>query len=264
MKKIIALVTVLVIILFSCQRDITNTTKQQNFPDDHELFNTERDNNARRKPKPPRGGGNPTDTTTNPPIDTNGEVCIYLDHDGETLNNTLWNQYVNGATLTLSPSGMSDEQKALIRSRVAADYAIEKGFTKRIVVTDSYSVFLSYPITARAQVIITASHEWYPAAAGGVAYVGSYMWGDGTPCFVFSKAYNYDVNWISHASSHEPGHMFGLRHQSLYNDCVLVDTYRPGWIMGRFSTYPSIFGTGVTNVCCTCTQNDIAVVNSNL
>jgi len=266
--KLIGLVALIAIIIFSCKREIVPETKK--YPGDVELFNHSRDAEiaTKKPPKPPKGGGgnphNPPDTTTNPPVDT-AEVCIYLDYDGEILSGTLWNiNYGSGNTLVFSPSGLSDTQKQEIRVRVSADYAKEKGFVKRIKITDSLSVFNSYPKSRRMQVIITASHEWYPESAGGVAYINSYTWGDGTPCFVFSKAYDYRADYIAHACSHEPGHMTGCRHQSVYDsNCNLVNNYRVGWIMGQYGGYPAIFGIG-TSICCTCIQDDIAVINSNL
>lgn len=264
MKSI--LIVLAILLMASCQKQASTNLRQQ-YPDDVELFSPEKDVIAvgmRRPPKPSKGGGNPN----NPPIVTDiitdlatGEVCIYLDHDGELVSGTMWN--VNG-DLNLSASGLTITQKDEIRLKVQADYAKEKGFVKMIKVTDSLSIYNSFPINKRVHVIITASHEWYPASVGGVAYVNSYLWADDTPSFVFSRAYGYNEDYIAHASTHEPGHMFGLRHQALWEECTLINAYRPGWNMGRYNGSTGIFGVGLNHLCCTCVQDDMSIMNSNL
>ncbi len=262
MKPVLIGLAIFLSIITSCSKNEKSFNK---YPDDKELFNHSKDAEVatRKPPHPPKGGvNNPPDTVINPPSDTvTGEVCIFLDHDGAVLNNTVWN---TSGTLTLTPSGLTDVQKEEIRLKVASDYGVDKGFVRKIIVTDVDSVFKSYPLNRRVWVIITSYHEWYQASAGGVAYVNSYTWSDDTPCFVFSKAYGYNEDYIAHASSHEPGHMFGCRHQSYYDEnCNLIDSYRSGWIMGRYAGYTSIFGIG-QSFCCTCIQDDISTINTNL
>ena len=78
------------------------------------------------------------------------------------------------------------------------------------------------------RVILTVTHEWY-GSAGGVAFVGSYSWGDDTPCFVFSGLLGYNVKNISEATAHEAGHTLGLYHQASYDaNCVKTSDYHYG------------------------------------
>jgi hypothetical protein len=103
-------------------------------------------------------------------------AVIYLDFDGQFVDGTMWNY--NGP-LTLGPSGMTDAQILEIFERVSEDY---RPFNVNVT-TDSTKYF-SAPATKRMRVIFTVSSSWY-GNTGGVSYIGSFTWGDNTPCYVF-------------------------------------------------------------------------------
>jgi len=121
-------------------------------------------------------------------------------------------------------------------------------------------------------VIVTITSDWY-GVAGGVAFVGSFTWGDDTPCFVFSALHNYKVKNIAEATSHEAGHTLGLYHQSKFDaTCNKLTDYDAGqgngeigWapIMGvgyyqNFTTWqngPNTFG-------CNNMQNDLQIITT--
>lgn len=254
MKNILVFACVLLAVV-SCNKQANVKPEQQNYPGDIELFNHEKDAEVATKkpPHPPKGGGNPnnpTDTIT--PPTTQGTTVIYYDFDGEQVNG-IWGTFYAG------PSGLTYQQQQQVLAIVRLRYA---GFPIRI--TDSLSVFLSYPINKRIRVIETNNTTLYPGT-GGVAYIGSYLWADDTPAFVFTNRYGNNVEWVAYASVHEAGHTIGLRHQSVYDGaCNKIQEYRPGWNMGAYNGQTYIFGTGTSSACCTCIQDDVSIINSNL
>ena len=189
---------------------------------------------------------------------------IYLDFDGQYIDGTAWNY--NGP-LTLGPSGMNTDQITEIFNRVSEDY---RPFNINIT-TDS-SVYLAAPIMQRMRVIVTVSSDWY-GSAGGVSYIGSFSWGDNTPCFVFSALLGYKTKNVAEAASHEVGHTLGLSHQSLYdNNCTKITEYNPGtgsgeiaWapIMGYgYSRNQTLWHNGANPYGCANYQNDLGIITN--
>src|SRR5262245_30079442 len=111
-------------------------------------------------------------------------AVVFLDFDGQTVDNTSWNY--NGP-ICCAPSGLSTADITTAFTRVAEDY---RPFNINIT-TDSTKYFAA-PANRRMRVIVTTSWEWY-GQAGGVAFIGSFTWGDNTPCFVFSSLLGYNV-----------------------------------------------------------------------
>ncbi|HMT74884.1 MAG TPA: T9SS type A sorting domain-containing protein [Chitinophagaceae bacterium] len=192
-------------------------------------------------------------------------AVIFLDFDGHTVDNTSWN-YAGpiycGAT-TLSAAGITE-----VFNRVAEDY---RPFQVNVT-TDSTRYFAA-PITSRTRVILTTSWEWY-GSAGGVAFVGSFTWGDDTPCFVFTSLHNNSVKNISEAASHEAGHTLGLYHQALYDaNCVKTSDYNNGTGTGEISWAPimgvgysrnlTLWNSGPNPYGCATVQNDLTVITNN-
>lgn len=194
------------------------------------------------KGKPPKGGG--------------AYTCFYIDFDGETIKNANWN---GGQTLTLAPAELTTEQKAQVMMEVRAHFS-----PYNVVITDDITIYNAANVNKRMRVIVTPTSGWYPGVTG-VAYTGSLTWGDNTPCFVFSdKLYN-GAHYIAEIIAHELGHTVGLRHQGEYNeDCSLKYTYKMGVVMGNSLYVPQgewIYGT---TTCCTCMQDDKAILASVL
>jgi hypothetical protein len=189
-------------------------------------------------------------------------AVVFLDFDGQTVESTPWNF---SGPIYCAPSGLTNIQITETFNRVAEDY---RPFNLNIT-TDSTKYFAA-PTTRRMRIIITPTYEWY-GAAGGVAYVGSFSWGDGTPCFVFSGLLSYNAKNIAEASSHEAGHTLGLFHQSTYNgSCVKTAEYNPGigsgeigWapIMGvGYSKNLTLWNSGPNSNGCNIVQNDLDVI----
>ena len=190
---------------------------------------------------------------------------IFLDFDGHYVTSTIWN---GGNPLNCAPSGMNDDQITEIFSRVSEDY---RPFNVDIT-TDS-AVFLAAPLTNRIRIIITTTSAWYPGV-GGVAFVGSFTWGDDTPAFVFSNRLGpFNPKIISESCSHESGHTVGLSHQSKYDgNCALTATYNDGegsgetgWapIMGN-SYYKNHTGwnNGPTPGGCSFLQDNLTIITT--
>lgn len=194
---------------------------------------------------------------------------IYLDFDGEVVDGTLWNTYYNNnATLNCAAPALNDAQITEIFKRVSEDY---RPFN--INITTDESVFLAAPFNKRIRVIITPTSSWL-SGVGGIAFIGSFTWGDDTPCFVFSDRLGPNVpKFVAECCSHESGHTFGLQHQSTYDvNCVKTEEYNSGTgtgetgfapIMGN-GYYQNMTGwdNGPTRYGCTVTQDNLNIITT--
>jgi len=158
-------------------------------------------------------------------------ATLYLDFDGYLVQSSSWN---GGLPLDCAPSGLTDAQIIEIFNRVAEDY---RPFNINIT-TDS-SVFLAASLTKRMRIIITPTSGWY-TGVGGVAYTGSFTWGDDTPGFVFPDRLGpNNTKMVAECCSHEAGHTVGLSHQSTYDSsCNLLDVYNLGGGTGQTGWAP--------------------------
>jgi len=192
------------------------------------------------------------------------QAVIFLDFDGHTVNGTSWNY--NGPILC-GASGLNNSQITEVFNRVAEDY---RPFNLNIT-TDS-TVFLAAPANKRMRVVITVSSSWY-GAAGGVAFVSSFTWGDNNPCFVFSQLLNFNPKNISEAVAHEAGHTLGLYHQSSYDaNCNKLSDYYAGQGSGEIGWAPimgvgyyenfTLWNNGPNTYGCTSLQNDLDIITS--
>jgi hypothetical protein len=193
-----------------------------------------------------------------------GAPTIFLDFDGQTVSGTQWNSGVG--TIAAGPSNLDSSKITEVYNRIAEDY---RPFNINVT-TDSAKYFAA-PVKQRMRVIFTISHSWYYQAVGGISYIGSFTWGDNTPCWVFTAALNYNVKNISEAGAHEAGHTLGLRHQARYDaNCVKLSDYSTGTGTGEIGWAP-IMGVGYSknfttwtegqsSVGCTTIQSDISVI----
>ncbi len=192
------------------------------------------------------------------------KATIYLDFDGQTVSGTSWN---GGATFYCTPAGLTDAQITEIFNRVSEDY---RPFN--IDITTDSTVFLAAPLTQRMRVIITPTSGWY-TNVGGVAYTGSFVWGDDTPAFVFPDRLGYSTKLIAECCTHESGHTVGLSHQAKYSGtCSLISTYNEGEGIGETSWAPvmgnsyyrnlSGWNNGPTPSGCTADQDNLSIITS--
>jgi hypothetical protein len=205
-----------------------------------------------KKGKPVKPGTQPPPPPPPPPPST-AENTIYLNFTGKTVSGTMWN--VNG-DFTVDVSGFGQVEITAILGEVRAIY---KDYNVNI--TDDKAVFDATPIGHRVEVVVTESWEWY-GQAGGVAYIGSFTWGDGSPAFVFSGLLSYNIHYVAEAAAHEAGHTLGLRHQSDCVNGVLTNQYSNGWVMGVGYYVPQgMWNPSGTNPFCAL-QNDQAMLEA--
>ncbi|UOR07095.1 GEVED domain-containing protein [Hymenobacter aerilatus] len=158
-------------------------------------------------------------------------AVLYLDFDGQTVTNTLWNyNFNNGNPIEAAPATLSEREMIEVWKLVSEDY---RPFA--LNVTTSEAVFNQASPSQRMRVIFTPTTYFYPGA-GGVAYIGSFTWGGTTygetPCWVF----NGGVKGAGEAGSHEGGHTLYLGHDGRTNP-------DEGYFAGQQSWAP-IMGVG--------------------
>ncbi len=191
-------------------------------------------------------------------------AVIFLDFDGHNVAGTSWNF---DGPFYCGPSGLDNSQITTVFNRVAEDY---RPFNVNIT-TDS-TKFLAAPINRRMRVLLTVSYEWY-GSAGGVGFIGSFTWGDDSPCFVFTSLLSYNVKNIAEAASHEAGHTLNLQHQSVYNgSCVKTAEYNTGQGTGEIGWAPimgagyyqnmTLWNSGTSSLGCNDIQNDLTVITT--
>lgn len=194
-------------------------------------------------------------------------ATIYLDFDGHTVHSAVWN---SGNPINCAPSGLTEAQIIEAFHRAAEDF---RPFDVNI--TTDEALFLSRPLNKRVRVIITATSSWMTPGYGGVAYVGSFNWGDDTPAFVFSDRHGYSPKKVGETISHESGHTVGLSHQSKYNgtNCSTPqEEYNSGFGSGETGWAPimgnslyrnfSNWNNGPTPYGCTNVQDNLSIITT--
>lgn len=206
----------------------------------------------------------PSTTTTTTRGNTTIKNVVLLDFDGHTVPvGNAWNY--TSSPMIMAYSGLLDSEKAIILANCQEDYA-----AFNVLITTDEAVYNAAPLNSRMRCIITESWEWY-GQAGGVAFVGSFTWGDNTPCFVFSSLLSYNTKYIKEAVSHEIGHTLGLYHQSKYDAaCVKISDYNSGCcgeapIMGVGYYQPDVhWWVGPNSYGCNNIQDDVAILQTKL
>jgi len=199
------------------------------------------------------------------PVITPTTATIYLDFNGEYVSSSVWN---GGNPINAEASGLNNTQITEIFNRVAEDY---RPFD--INITTDLAKYMAAPADKRIRVIITPTSAWRQGV-GGIAWTGSFVWGDDTPCFVFCDRLGpNNPKMVAEACSHESGHTLGLSHQSRYDGgCSMTEVYNTGvgsgeiaWapVMGN-SYYRNMSGwnNGPTQFGCANTQDNLSIITS--
>jgi len=167
-------------------------------------------------------------------------LVVYLDFNGETVQNTAWNTAQFGPCLAGSPIvgapfstdadlAFSDTEKAAIIEmwkRVAEDYApFEVDVTTEDPGVDSLLKTGSKDMNYGVRVLVAGNicGGSYDAGVGGITYLGSFdvrptrtaPAGYYQPSWVFANAFSFDTHFIAEAISHEAGHSLSLHHDGL-------------------------------------------------
>ncbi len=127
------------------------------------------------------------------------EAVVLLDFDGQVVTGSYWN---GGNTINAAPSGFDNNTILEIWDLMSEDY-----LPFALNITTSEAVYQAAPANRRMRCIFTPTNTAAPGS-GGVAYIGSFSWGNETPCWVF----NGGVKGAGEAGSHEIGHTVGLLH----------------------------------------------------
>ena len=137
-----------------------------------------------------------------------GEGVIYLDFDGEVVENTDWK---GGAKITAPSPNFSADKITKIWQIMAEDFRPFK-----FNVTTNRAVFEATPVNKRMMCIFTSNDAAAPGS-GGVAWVNSFAasgsFGN-NPCWVF----NLGTRSAGESGSHEVGHTLGLFHDGAPGD----------------------------------------------
>ncbi|MFM7021784.1 MAG: Ig-like domain-containing protein [Flavobacteriales bacterium] len=139
-------------------------------------------------------------------------AVVLLDFDGQVVSGTYWN---GGNTINAAPSGFDNNTIEEIWEMISEDF---RPFALNI--TTNEAVYSAAHPNQRMRVIFTPTNTAAPGS-GGVAYIGSFTWGNETPCWVF----NGGVKGAGEAGSHEIGHTMYLYHDGRTNPS---ETYYAG------------------------------------
>ena len=197
---------------------------------------------------------------------------IYLDFDGETINNTPWNAQFNGNApivaqpfdLDGSPSTFNDAEQTFIRNvweRTREAYSIYQ-----VNVTTDKSVFNATAAGSRLRMLISPTHEWYTDTrgnAGGVAYRPSF--GNDWPAWGFSTfGGGREGANMGLISVHEIGHTLNLEHDGLNG--AEYHTGQQGWGPFMGAPYRSSYTTFSDGGYAGSTENqpDLSIISSRI
>jgi len=160
----------------------------------------------------------------------NAPKKIYLDFDGEKVSGTFWNNqnytgsYNTGPVIDAPAFTMdgdrttfNESELTVIRevwARMAEDFA-----PFQVDVTTEYpgpEIFLqgnqAIRVMISTDIDATTGTQWFPTS-GGVAYLNSWSFTNGTPVWVFyNRLGGGNAKNLAEAGSHEVGHAFNLRH----------------------------------------------------
>lgn len=184
-------------------------------------------------------------------------ATIYLDFDGEVVNNTNWNE---GNRIDAASFNWSDAKMKSIWKEMSEDF-----MAFNVNVTTDRSVFNNTPKNRRMQTIFTPSQEWRGRPSGGVAYRGSFDNNNNDPCWVF----NSGTRSAAMTGSHEVGHTLGLLHDGLkaVNGNEEITYYKGhgnwGTIMGSSTPKEVMHWSKGEYANANQTQNDIAIIAAN-
>ncbi|OLT61203.1 pre-peptidase C-terminal domain-containing protein [Moorena bouillonii] len=176
---------------------------------------------------------------------------IYLDFDGQTTTNTLWNQKFGSPIVT--PAYDTDgntsnfstaETETIWRiwQRVAEDFSpFDVNVTTAQPSDDQLKKTSASDSQWGIRVVIGGDGSWYQQGTGGLAYMDSFNWNTDTPVFIFSEnRAGGSEKAVAEAISHEVGHSLGLTH-----DGNLTNHYYTGHDNGSVETgWAPIMGEG--------------------
>jgi len=160
-------------------------------------------------------------------------ATVYLDFDGAEVDGTIWNEH---GKIIAEPSGLSPASITWIHKIIAEHFKLFN-----LNITTDPSVYERAPVQQRARIIITPDGSWYGPVTG-VSAIGSFVWGDDTPAWVFMNAVSDNPSFIAASATHQIGHTLGLQHQSIYDSYGSMITELSGGEGNIFSNQAPLMG----------------------
>lgn len=166
-------------------------------------------------------------TTVQPAFSSFPEApfVLFLNFDGEYVNDSYWNSQMGGAKNCTGPNFSEDKIKS-IWAGVAEKYR-----PWNINVTTDRAMFDAKSKAMRHMVIYTMT--WQVSGSGGIADIGSIANNGTDYCWVFYGNIVNDVNDMTVTASHESGHAFGLEHDGTASTNYYAGQGNWGPIMGN-------------------------------
>jgi hypothetical protein len=161
-------------------------------------------------------------------------ATVYLVFDGAVVDGTIWNE--EGKILA-APSGLSPASITWIHKMIAEHFSLFN-----LNITTDPAVYERAPVHQRTRVIITPEGSWFGRPVTGVSAIGSFVWGDDTPAWVFINALSGNSAFIAAAATHQIGHTLGLQHQSVYDSYGIMITELSGGENNIFSNEAPLMG----------------------
>jgi hypothetical protein len=161
-------------------------------------------------------------------------ATVYLDFDGAEVDGTIWNE---DGKIQAAPSGLSPASITWIHKMIAEHFNLFN-----LNITTDPAVYDRAPVHQRTRVIITPEGKWFGRPVTGVSAVGSFVWGDDTPAWVFLDALSGNAAFIAAAATHQIGHTLGLQHQSVYDSYGIMITELSGGENNIFSSEAPLMG----------------------
>jgi len=160
-------------------------------------------------------------------------ATVYLDFDGAEVDGTIWNE--NGK-ISAATSGLSPASIIWIHRMISEHFNLFN-----LNITTDPAVYDRAPVHQRIRIIITPDGNWYGPATG-VSAIGSFVWGDDTPAWVFMNPLSNNASFIAAAATHQIGHTLGLQHQSVYDSYGSMITELSGGESNIFSNQAPLMG----------------------
>ena len=135
-----------------------------------------------------------------------------------------------------NPSGLSPASITWIHKLIAEHFSLFN-----LNITTDPTVYNRAPLRQRVRIIITTDGSWYGPVTG-VSAIGSFVWGDDTPGWVFINTLSSNTAFIAAAATHQIGHTLGLQHQSVYDGYGVMISELSGGENNIFSAEAPLMG----------------------
>ena len=160
-------------------------------------------------------------------------ATVYLDFDGAEVDGTIWNEK---GKIVAAPSGLSPASITWIHKMISEHFKLFN-----LNITTDPAVYDRAPVHQRIRIIITPDGNWYGPATG-VSAIGSFVWGDDTPAWVFMNPFPImHLLLLQRPHTRSVIHL-DLQHQSVYDSYGSMITELSGGESNIFSNQAPLMG----------------------